>query len=146
MKKSEKRPLKLMTPEKKYSRGEKRLSGPMLFFEDVFKVPVFKCQHCGECLLSKTAFTCSQRCPKRSRNGPCGGTREGGYCEVYPERRCIWSLIYKRAKLLGRTAMLEEIQNMHDWNYEKTSAWLNVFTRRIEAPKLFFKKKNNDST
>ena len=113
----------------------------MLILEDLFKVPVFKCQRCGECLLSKTAFTCSQRCPKRSRNGPCGGTREGGYCEVYPERRCVWYLIHKRSKWMRRKHMLYEIQNMHDWNYEKTSAWLNVFTKRIEAPKLLLKKK-----
>ena len=85
---------------KPVSRMENRISQLMLFFEDVVKVPLFRCQHCGECILSSTGFVCSQRCPKRLRNGPCGGTMEGGYCEVYPDRRCIWHLIYKRSNLL----------------------------------------------
>ncbi len=122
------------------SRGEKILSRIMLFFEDIIKVPIFKCQHCGECLLSHTGFVCSQRCPKRLRNGPCGGTRENGHCEVYPERKCIWYLIYKRSKLFGRLPFLNRIEYMHNWNLEKSSAWLNVFTKRIEPPKFFIKK------
>jgi len=83
------------------SARERKLSRFMLFFEDLIKVPVFHCQHCGECLLSSTGFVCSQRCPKRLRNGPCGGTRDDGHCEVFPERKCIWYRIYRRSRLLG---------------------------------------------
>ncbi len=128
------------------SRAEKLLSRIMLIFEDLIKVPIFKCHHCGECLLSHTGLVCSQRCPKRLRNGPCGGTREDGHCEVYPERKCIWYLIYKRSKLLGRIPFLYRIELMHNWKLEKTSAWLNVFTKRIDPPKIFVKKLkgNND--
>ena len=75
------------------TRSEKILSKIMLFFENMVKVPLFRCQRCGECLLSHTAFICSQRCPKRLRNGPCGGTGANGTCEVYPERKCTWYLI-----------------------------------------------------
>jgi len=118
-------------------KGERLLSRLMLWGEDVFKIIFFRCQKCGECILSHTAFTCSQRCPKRLRNGPCGGTREGGYCEVYPEKHCIWFLIHKRADKLQRTALLMPCENIHNWRLEKTSAWLNVFTGRIKPPKLF---------
>ena len=66
--------------------------------ENVVKKPVFGCQDCGQCVLSYDAFTCPMRCPKQIRNGPCGGTRADGHCEVYPERRCIWWLIYERSE------------------------------------------------
>ncbi len=121
--------------KKRFSRWERILSHVMLFWEDVIKVPLFHCQRCGECILSHTGFVCSQRCPKRLRNGPCGGTGEDGRCEVYPERMCIWYLVYRRASFFGRVKLLYRIEKIHDWNLEKTSAWLNVFTGRIEPPK-----------
>ena len=135
--------VEIATLEKnKPSLGEKRFSTFLLFFENCFKVPVFRCQHCGECILSHTAFICSQRCPKRLRNGPCGGTGENGSCEVYPERKCIWYRIYHRSKLLRRLTLLERIERIHNWNLEKTSAWLNVFRKRIEPPVFFIKRRD----
>ncbi len=116
---------------------ERFLSAVGLVIENVIKVPVFRCQRCGECVLSHTAFICSQRCPKRLRNGACGGTRPGGYCEVYPERRCVWYAIYKRSRLLGRVPFLTERIAPHNWRLEHTSAWLNVFRGREEWPALF---------
>jgi len=112
---------------------ERKFSRVMLFFEDVIKVPVFHCQHCGECILSSTGFICSQNCPKRLRNGPCGGTGEDGSCEVYPERKCVWYRIYLRSKLLKRVSLLYKINKIHNWNLESTSAWLNVFKKRIKG-------------
>jgi hypothetical protein len=116
---------------------ERKLSRIMLFFEDIIKVPLFGCQQCGECILSSTAFICSQRCPKRMRNGPCGGTGEGGSCEVYPERKCVWHRIYYRSKLLNRISLLLPMKNVHNWNLEGTAAWLNVFKKRIDPPIWF---------
>jgi methylenetetrahydrofolate reductase (NADPH) len=112
------------------------VSGCGLVIENLIKVPLFRCQRCGDCVLSHTAFICSQRCPKRLRNGACGGTRPGGFCEVYPERRCVWHAIYGRSRLLGRTAMLTEILSAHRWDLEHTSAWLNVFRGREDPPVL----------
>jgi hypothetical protein len=113
------------------------VSGCGLVIENAIKVPLWRCQRCGDCVLSHTAFICSQRCPKRLRNGACGGTRPGGYCEVYPERRCIWYAIYKRSRLLGRVPMLTEILPGHRWTLEHTSAWLNVLRGREDAPTWF---------
>jgi len=126
--------------KKELSRFERFVSSAMLTAENVVKIPLFRCQRCGECILSHTAFICSQRCPKRLRNGPCGGTRENGNCEVYPDRKCVWYRIYKRAGFLRRLNFLYRIEKIHNWNLEKTSAWFNVFTKRIEPPKLFMKK------
>jgi len=105
-----------------------------LLAENAIKKPFFRCQDCGQCILSYTAFTCPMRCPKQMRNGPCGGTREDGHCEVYPERPCIWWLIYKRAKRLGRMKKLRRIQKPLDRRLEHTSAWLNVFAGKIDPP------------
>ena len=116
---------------------ERRFSRLLLFFEDLVKVPLFHCQHCGECILSSTAFICSQNCPKRVRNGPCGGTREDGSCEVYPERKCVWYRIYMRSARLHRISLLYKLQRIHNWNLENTSAWLNVFKKRIDPPVWF---------
>jgi hypothetical protein len=113
---------------------ERRFSRLLLFFESVVKVPVFGCQHCGECLLSSTAFICCQQCPKRLRNGPCGGTGDGGTCEVFPERSCVWYKIYYRSKFLHRISLLYKLNKIHNWNLEGTSAWLNVFRKRIDGP------------
>jgi hypothetical protein len=119
------------------SPRERKFSRIMLFFEDIVKVPLFGCQHCGECILSSTAFICSQRCPKRMRNGPCGGTGEDGSCEVYSDRKCVWYRIHYRSKLFHRISLLYQIKKMHNWNLEGTSAWLNVFKKRIEPPVWF---------
>lgn len=116
---------------------ERRFSRLLLFFEDIVKVPLFGCQHCGECILSSTAFICSQNCPKRLRNGPCGGTGDDGSCEVYPERKCVWYRIYFRSQLLNRVSLLYKINKIHNYNLERTSSWLNVFRKRIEAPIVF---------
>ncbi|MBN2355621.1 methylenetetrahydrofolate reductase C-terminal domain-containing protein [candidate division KSB1 bacterium] len=134
----------ITTEKKKYTQLEKRLSAVLLFIEDIIKIPLFRCQRCGECILSHTAFICSQRCPKRMRNGPCGGPGVDGSCEVYPDRKCVWIRIHRRARLLGRIALLRRVENIHDWNLEKTSAWWNVVTRRIEPPTLFIRKTKSE--
>ncbi|NQT25181.1 methylenetetrahydrofolate reductase C-terminal domain-containing protein [candidate division KSB1 bacterium] len=140
-------PVEFITQHKKpISPTERKFSFLFRLAEDAFKVPVFRCKHCGECILSSTGFTCSQRCPKRLRNGPCGGTGENGTCEVYPDRKCIWYLIHKRSKLTRRLSMLYSIKKIHNWQLEGTSAWLNVFLRRIDPPAFFPPKKKATDT
>jgi hypothetical protein len=118
---------------------ERKLSHVLLFLEDIIKVPLFRCQRCGECVLSSTAFICSQNCPKRLRNGPCGGTGEDGSCEVFPDRKCLWYRIYFRSRLLHRVSLLYKINSIHNWNLEKTSTWLNLFRGRIQGTILFLR-------
>ena len=105
----------------------------ILLAENAVKKPVFKCQSCGQCVLSQNAFTCCMRCPKQIRNGPCGGTRDNGHCEVYPDRHCIWWLIYQRSVKLGRGKKLCKYHIPVDRRLHETSAWINMMAGRIEA-------------
>lgn len=92
--------------------------GPAKFIE--------KCQGCGECVLGKTAGICPvTQCPKGLMNGPCGGTRPDGKCEVDPEKDCAWVQIYRRAEKLGELDKLSAIMEPHDWS--------NVIRPRILA-------------
>lgn len=40
------------------------------------------CSGCGQCRLHDTAFICTEKCPKKLANGPCGGVRQNGRCEI----------------------------------------------------------------
>jgi len=51
---------------------------------------LFDCRMCGQCVLSATGMACPMNCAKEMRNGPCGGVRPDGACEVKPEMRCVW--------------------------------------------------------
>lgn len=83
--------------------------GPTLFKE--------KCQQCGECELGRLAGICPlTQCPKGFLNGPCGGTTKDGMCEVDPERKCAWVMIYERLEALGELNKLMEIREPKDWS------------------------------
>lgn len=111
--------------------------------ENAFKKPVFGCQDCGQCILSHTAFICCMRCPKEIRNGPCGGTRDNGHCEVYPERYCVWWRIGKRAKRISRWKKLRHYHVPVNRRFHATSAWLNMFAGKIEPISLSKDKKED---
>jgi Methylene-tetrahydrofolate reductase C terminal len=68
--------------------------------EAAVKKPVFGCRMCGQCVLHSTGMTCPMNCPKTLRNGPCGGVRADGGCEVRPEMRCVWLRGYERSQKL----------------------------------------------
>lgn len=109
------------------------LNGCILLGENTIKKTMFHCQSCGQCVLSQNAFICCMRCPKQIRNGPCGGTRENGHCEVYPERKCMWWWIYQRSKKMDRLKKLKKYHIPVDRRLHDTSAWLNMMAGRIEA-------------
>lgn len=115
--------------------GYQRVERLVLPLEKVSKKAVFDCRMCGQCILRLTGMTCSMTCPKLLRNGPCGGVRPGGYCEVYPEKRCIWTEAYERSlqmAVYGRGIL--DVQPPLDWRLEGTSAWLNEL-RRADQPR-----------
>lgn len=83
--------------------------GPDTFTEE--------CQGCGECELGKTAGICPlTQCSKGLLNGPCGGTRENGKCEVDPEKDCAWYLIYERLRKMEKLAQMHKTIEPHDWS------------------------------
>jgi hypothetical protein len=71
--------------------GYARLERPVAAGERVIKGLLFDCRMCGQCVLSSTGMSCPMNCPKNLRNGPCGGVRSDGGCEVRPEMKCVWS-------------------------------------------------------
>ena len=70
--------------------GWERLEKPVATVEKLVKGVLFDCKMCGQCVLSSTGMSCPMNCPKNLRNGPCGGVRSDGGCEVRPEMKCVW--------------------------------------------------------
>jgi len=67
------------------------------------------CGACGDCFLDRTGGICPVvRCAKGLLNGPCGGTRKGGKCEIDPEKDCAWVLIYRRLEKQDRLDLMRQ--------------------------------------
>ncbi|MFI0356458.1 methylenetetrahydrofolate reductase C-terminal domain-containing protein [Actinomadura sp. 9N407] len=100
--------------------------------ERAVKGPVFGCRMCGRCVLHSTGLTCPMTCPKTLRNGPCGGVREDGGCEVVPGMRCVWLAAYERSRRLprGRREEFAEVRPPVDERLRGTSSWHNLITGR----------------
>ncbi|MGI9657272.1 MAG: methylenetetrahydrofolate reductase C-terminal domain-containing protein [Gaiellaceae bacterium] len=103
--------------------------------EHAVKKPTFGCQMCGQCVLHETGLTCPMNCPKTLRNGPCGGVREDGACEVDPDMRCVWLKAEQRARtwpLLPASWRdhFAELRPPVDNRLKGTSAWLNLLNKR----------------
>jgi len=95
--------------------------------EVILKGYLFNCFMCGQCVLHSTGMTCPMNCPKKLRNGPCGGVRKGGYCEVIPQMRCVWTQAWERTKKAPQysheiMAILPPI----DHRLQGSSAWANM--------------------
>lgn len=79
-----------------------------------------RCRMCGDCILYETGGICPiARCPKGLMNGPCGGVRPDGKCEVDPEIDCVWVQIYKRLEKLGKLDRFLKITEPKDWSTMK---------------------------
>ena len=70
--------------------GHERLDKPFAAVEGAVKGFLFDSQSCGQCTLGETGMACPMNCPKTLRNGPCGGVRQNGGCEIKPEMTCVW--------------------------------------------------------
>ncbi|MEO6820956.1 MAG: methylenetetrahydrofolate reductase C-terminal domain-containing protein [Candidatus Nanopelagicales bacterium] len=103
--------------------------------ERAVKGPIWGCQMCGQCVLHSTGMTCPMNCPKTLRNGPCGGVREDGHCEVKPEMRCVWLKGYERSKSMPLLPKVwrEEFNDLRppvDNQLKGTSSVANLLTGR----------------
>jgi hypothetical protein len=107
--------------------GYDRLEWLMKPPEDISKKILFGCNECGQCVLHYTGMTCPMNCPKQLRNGPCGGVRPDGHCEVYPEKWCVWYKAHERTqKMAVYGDEIKCLQPMHNWERDETSAWVNM--------------------
>jgi hypothetical protein len=107
--------------------GYQHLERPVAAMERVVKGALFDCKMCGQCVLSSTGMSCPMNCPKQLRNGPCGGVRENGNCEVLPEMRCVWvDAVAGAARIPGGAQALGVAQPPVDRRLQGRSSWLRV--------------------
>ncbi|MCX7174611.1 MAG: methylenetetrahydrofolate reductase C-terminal domain-containing protein [Proteobacteria bacterium] len=108
--------------------GERRAAALLRPVEKAAKQLLFDCRMCGQCVLSATGMACPMNCAKEMRNGPCGGVRPDGNCEVKPEMRCTWVEATAGTKLIAPdhrahpTPLLPAI----DVRKHGSSTWLQV--------------------
>jgi hypothetical protein len=90
---------------------------------------------CGQCILSSTGMSCPMNCPKSIRNGPCGGVRDDGRCEVKPEMRCVWVEAFAGSRRIpGGTEAMAQLQIAVDQRLQGRSSWLKVVREKRAAP------------
>lgn len=98
--------------------------------EVIVKKPIFGCHMCGQCVLHSTGMVCPMNCPKNIRNGPCGGVRLDGTCEVYPEMKCVWTRAYTQSQRLMWPHEIHDLRSPVDWSIQGSSSWINYLTGR----------------
>jgi hypothetical protein len=105
-----------------YGRAEK----PVKFVEKRVKGLLFDCRMCGQCVLSATGMSCPMNCPKQLRNGPCGGVRANGHCEVEPDMPCVWVKAWEGSRAMAHGDAILAVQKPVDQSLRETSAWLRA--------------------
>jgi len=114
--------------------GYARLERPVAAVEKSVKGLLFDCRMCGQCILSSTGMSCPMNCPKNLRNGPCGGVRADGHCEVRPEMKCVWlEAVAGSARIHGGADALGSVQAAVDRRLQGKSSWLRVVRERTGA-------------
>jgi hypothetical protein len=115
--------------------GYGRLERPVAALERGVKGLLFDCRMCGQCILSSTGMSCPMNCPKNLRNGPCGGVRADGHCEVRPEMKCVWVEAFAGSQRIpGGVAALRTVQVAVDRRLTGKSSWLRVVRERAGEP------------
>ncbi|MDQ0396281.1 methylenetetrahydrofolate reductase C-terminal domain-containing protein [Labrys monachus] len=122
--------------------GWERLERPVAGIEKMVKGALFDCRMCGQCALSSTGMSCPMNCPKGLRNGPCGGVRANGNCEVYADMPCVWVKAYEGSRTMAAGEAINLPQPAVDHRLKGRSSWLAVaraksgYDARMEAARL----------
>ena len=111
----------------------KKLDRPITAMEAGLKGALFDCKMCGNCALSKTGMSCPMNCPKTIRNGPCGGVRANGMCEVKPEMKCVWVQGWDGASRMKTGDKIKNIEFAVDHRQKGKSTWLRIARGEINA-------------
>jgi methylene-tetrahydrofolate reductase-like protein len=111
--------------------GYDRVERPIALIERGAKGLLFDCKMCGQCVLSSTGMSCPMNCPKLLRNGPCGGVRPGGYCEVKPRMKCVWCLAWDGAARMNHSDKIREVLPPVDHSLQGSSAWLRASREKV---------------
>jgi len=113
--------------------GWERIERPVAGVERIVKGALFDCRMCGQCVLSSTGMSCPMNCPKALRNGPCGGVRANGNCEVYPEMPCVWVKAYEGSLAMAEGARIAAPLPAIDHRLKGRSSWLAVAREKSAA-------------
>lgn len=107
--------------------GYQRVERVIMPLEKLSKEILFDSQSCGQCTLGSTGMVCPMNCPKNLRNGPCGGVRADGNCEVKPDMTCVWVVAWEGSRRMqaGEQA-IQIIQSPVDVRLKNRSAWLRA--------------------
>lgn len=111
----------------------RRLKGPITAVERGVKGFLFDCKMCGHCVLSETGMACPMNCPKQLRNGPCGGVRANGHCEVDPTMRCVWVEAHEGSQRMRYGNRIQAVQLPVDAASQGQSSWLAVIRNKGTA-------------
>lgn len=114
--------------------GYERLDKPFAVVEKMTKGVLLDSQNCGQCIVGFTGLSCPMNCPKKLRNGPCGGVRPDGNCEIEPELPCVWVLAWEGNKRFRENGFpIQVVQPAVDNRLVGKSAWLREVRQRAEA-------------
>lgn len=114
--------------------GYNRVERPIALVEKGVKTLLFDCRMCGQCVLSSTGMSCPMNCPKQLRNGPCGGVRDGGFCEIKPDMKCVWVLAWDGASRMKHGAQnIREVLPPLEHSLQGSSSWLRVSREKAKA-------------
>jgi hypothetical protein len=113
--------------------GFERVEPAVTATERSVKTLLFDCKMCGQCILSDTGMSCPMNCPKSLRNGPCGGVRPNGHCEVKPEMKCVWVAAWDGSQRMAEGLKILDLQPPVDHRFWGRSSWLRV-ARQKGAP------------
>lgn len=113
--------------------GYDRVEKPIAFVERNLKGFLFDCRMCGNCSLSDTGMSCPMNCPKQLQNGPCGGVRANGNCEVIPGMRCVWVEAEIGSRLMKHGRGIELVRRPIDHSIQGRSSWLRVVREKRDA-------------
>ena len=75
-------------------------------------------------------MTCPMNCPKQLRNGPCGGVRQDGYCEVNEQMPCVWLEAAKGAAQMQRGRNMETVQIAANQSQQGSSSWVRALKNK----------------
>ena len=79
-------------------------------------------------------MSCPMNCPKSLRNGPCGGVRANGHCEVDPQMICVWvEAVAGSRRMRAGDAAIEVVQFALDQRRQGRSSWLAAARERAGA-------------
>lgn len=113
--------------------GVEKVEKPLMFVEKAAKSFMFDSQSCGQCTLGSTGMSCPMNCPKTIRNGPCGGVRPGGKCEVKPEMDCVWVVAWEGTQnLKAEDQAINIVQPPLDSRLKGKSAWLRAAEQKLQ--------------